>query len=236
MESHNAKGQDMGAKKTSMRKQPKRRLLLIDHHPILRDGLAHLILAEPDLEVCGQIDNSVRALYEIAALKPHLIILEIALKSCNGLDLIKRIKTVYAELPVLAFSVNDEFLYAERALRAGALGYLMKQSPREEVVLAIRRVLGGERYLSMRMQERMMEKLSPPNGLAKWASRGSLEQLSDRELEVFQLIGNGSGTRQIAEHLRLSIKTVETYRAHIKQKLHLRNGMELIRTAMEMVN
>ncbi len=226
----------MTAKSTEIRRRRKRRLLLVDDHPVLRDGLTRLVNAEPDLEVCGQTANSVKALYDIAALRPDLVVLDITLKGCNGIELIKRITAVYADLPVLAFSVQDESLYAERVLRAGARGYVMKHSPTEQVLVAIRRVLRGERYLSPRMHERMLEKVSAGASSATALSGLNMEQLSDRELQVFQLIGGGSGTRQIAEQLRLSIKTVETHRAHIKQKLRLHNGIELIRTAMRMVS
>ena len=188
----------MGARDIGTATSQKRRLLLIDNHPILRDGLAYFIRSEPDLEICGQVGNSVKALYDIAALKPDLVILDIILKDCNGLDLIKRIRTLYRELPILAFSVNEELLYAERALRAGALGYVMKQSAGDEVVLAIRRVLRGERYLSARVQEHMAEKLSGTASSVNSIAALALEHLSDREMEVFQLIGEGYSTRQVA--------------------------------------
>src|SRR6266446_3626908 len=150
----------MTARSTSTKPRRKYRLLIVDDHPVLRDGFAQLISSEPDLQVCGHTGNSVKALYDIAALKPDLVILETALKSCNGLELIKRIKTVCADVPILAFSIHEEPFHAERALRAGARGYVMKQSATEEVIVAIRRVLRGERYLSRQMQARMLEKLS----------------------------------------------------------------------------
>ncbi len=207
-----------------------RQLLLVDDHPILREGFARLIDQEADLKVCGQADNATRALTAISTLKPDLVVVDIALKGMNGLELIKRIKALHSEVPVLVLSVLDEALFAERALRAGAKGYVMKQAPAEEVMGAIRRVLRGGRYLRRKMQERMLENLA--NGTPSGSAPG-IECLSDRELEVFQLVGRGCGTRQIAEQLRLSIKTIETYRAHIKEKLKLRNGMELIRSAMK---
>jgi len=217
------------------RKRPKQRLLLVDDHPVLREGFAQLISIESDLQVCGQTGNSVKALYDIGELKPDLVILDIGLKGCNGIELIKRIRALNSQLAILAFSVHDELLYAERALRAGARGYVMKQSSTEEVMGAIRRVLRGERYLSPRMHDRMLQKISNRKPALDSSSDLDVECLSDRELEVLQLIGNGLGTRQIAEQLHLSIKTVETYRAHIKQKLNLRNGLELIRVGMETV-
>lgn len=226
----------MTAKNTGSKRQAKHRLFLVDDHPVLREGFAQLLSIEPDLFVCGQTGNAVKALYDIASLKPDLVILDISLAGCNGIELIKRIRAVYADLAILAFSVHDENVYAERALRAGARGYVMKQCSTEDVMTAIRRVLRGERYLSRRMQERMLEKLANGASALEAGSGLDLERLSDRELEVLNLIGNGSGTRQIAERLNLSIKTVETYRAHIKEKLHLRNSMELIRMAMDLAN
>jgi len=205
-------------------------LLLVDDQPILREGFARLIDQEADLKVCGQADSPTRALAAISTLKPDLVIVDIALKGMAGLELIKRIKAVHLDVPVLVLSVLEEALFAERTLRMGARGYVMKQAPAEEVMSAIRRVLRGGHYLSRRMQERMLENLA--NGSASGSAPG-IESLSDRELEVFQLVGRGCGTRQIAEQLRLSIKTIETYRAHIKEKLQLRNGMELIRSAMK---
>ncbi len=214
-------------------KQSKNRLLLVDDQPVLREGFAQLIAGQADLQVCAHTANSVRALYDIAALKPDLVILDVELEGCNGIELVKRIKVVQPKLAILVLSAHDEALYAERALRAGAHGYVMKQAPTEEVFRAIRRILSGERYLSQRMQERMLEKLS--NGKAGPGQNPQLDLavLSDRELEVLKLIGDGLGTRKIAEQLQLSIKTVETYRAHIKRKLDLRNGLELIRRAMD---
>jgi len=211
-------------------KQQVHRLLLVDDHPILREGFAHLIEREADLKVCGHADNLAGAVSAVGQHKPDLLILEIALKGDNGLDVLKTIKSSYPELPVMVLSVLDETLFAERAVRAGARGYVMKQAPTEEVMAAIRKVLHGGRYLSGKMQERMIENLA--NGAANHGAP-ALERLSNRELEVFQLVGRGCGTRQIAEQLRLSVKTIETYRAHIKEKLNLRTGMELIRTAIK---
>ncbi len=214
-------------------KKQKRQLLLVDDHPILREGFAYLVDHEADLKVSGHADNAAKAMNLIATCKPDLVIVDIALKGINGIELIKRIKALHPEVPVLVLSVQDEALFAERALRAGARGYVMKQAATEEVMAAIRRVLRGGRYLSRKMQERLLENLS--DGSASGSAPG-IDCLSDRELEVFQLVGRGCGTRQIAEQLHLSVKTIETYRAHIKKKLKLRNGMELIRLAVQRVN
>ncbi len=211
----------------------KRQVLLVDDHPILREGFAQLIDHEPDLQVCGQADNASEALKQMQARRPDLVVVDISLKGTNGIELIKQIKALHPEANILVLSVHDEALYAERALHAGAKGYVMKQAPRGEVMQAIRSVVRGGRYLSVTMQERMLENLS--TGAAS-RSPLNLECLSDRELEVFQLIGAGLGTRQIAAQLHLSIKTVETYRAHIKEKLKLRTHIDLIRAAMEATN
>jgi len=204
------------------------RLLLVDDQPILREGFAHLLDQEQDLKVCGQADSAAGALKAITALRPDLVTVDVVLKGMNGIELVKQIRALHPMLPVLVLSMLDEVLFAERALRAGAKGYVMKQAPTEEVKGAIRRLLRGGRYLSPRMQERILENLSTGGRVAP-----GIESLSDRELEVFQLIGSGCATRQIAQQLRLSVKTIETYRAHIKEKLKLANGMELIRMAVE---
>jgi len=214
-------------------KKQRRQVLLVDEQPILREGFTCLIDKESDLNVCGQADTAGKALAEIAAQRPDLVILDIALQGMNGIELIKRIKNLHSDLPVLVFSVLDEALFAERALRAGAKGYIMKQAPTDEVMSAVRRVVRGGRYLSRKMQERMLENLS--NGNPTGSAPG-IECLSDRELEVFRLVGSGCATRQIAEQLHLSVKTIETHRAHIKKKLKLRSGMELIRLAVQRVN
>jgi len=216
--------------------QPCHRVFLVDEQPVLRDGLAQLLSLEPDLCVCGHTGNAVKAICDIAEAKPDCVIFDIALKGQNGLEIIKRIKLAYADLPILAFTIHDEFLYAQRALRAGARGYVMKHSSTAEVLDAIRTVLRGEIYLSPPMRDRMLERIS--NGACSRNSPfgGDLERLTDRQLQVLHLIGDGCGTRQIAERLHLSGKTIEAYRAHIKQKLNLRNNLELLRVAMEAVH
>ena len=215
----------------------KYKLLLVDDHPIVREGFAGLVTHEPDLTVCGQAGTAAQALSETAKLEPDVVVVDISLKGTNGIELIKQIKNLYPDVRILALSVHDEALYAERALRAGAKGFVMKQAPITEVMSAIRLVAQGGQYLSKRMQERMLEKLTGGSSSNR-AKKGrlDLEQLSDRELEVFDLIGRGLGTREIARQLCLSIKTIETYRAHLKDKLKLRNGLELIRHAVETVN
>ena len=175
-------------------------------------------------------DDIHKALELVATLMPDLVVVDISLKGSNGIELLKNIKVRYPRQAVLMLSMHDESLYAVRALRAGAAGYVMKQEATEKVLTAIRQVLNGEIYLSERMEKKMMHQLV--GGRA--ARTGSpLEDLSDRELEVFNLIGQGHGTRQIAEELHLSIKTIESHRAHIKEKLNLKNATELVQHAIQ---
>ncbi|MCL5096317.1 MAG: response regulator transcription factor [Candidatus Omnitrophica bacterium] len=211
----------------------KARLFLVDDHPVVREGFAQLINYQTDLEVCGQASTAATALESINVLKPDLVIVDISLRGASGLELIKNIRVCHPELPVLALSMHEESLYAERALRAGAKGYVMKQAPTEDVMKAIRMVLRGQLHLSEKMQSGLLRKFV--TGIPG-ESVPDVEQLSDRELEVFQLVGLGRPTRQIADELHLSVKTVETYRAHIKEKLKLRTGTELIHRAVEWVN
>ena len=207
----------------------KRRVLLVDDHPIVRQGLSEMVNHEDDLTVCATAEDMNQALDQIEQLKPDLVVLDISLKGCNGIELLKDIKSRHPKLVVLMLSMHDETLYALRALRAGAAGYVMKQEPAEVVVASMRRVLNGEIALSENVEKRMMKQLV--GGRA--ARTGSpLEDLSDRELEVFRLIGKGSSTRNIAEELHLSIKTIESHRTHIKQKLNLKNAVELVQHAI----
>ncbi|MCI0538685.1 MAG: response regulator transcription factor [Verrucomicrobiales bacterium] len=211
-------------------KKNKNRILLVEDHPIVRQGLAEMIDNQKDLMVCGAAEDVHQALDQISALQPDLVIVDISLKSSNGIELLKDIKLRHPKLLVLMLSMHDETLYAVRALRAGAAGYIMKQEATENVLTAIRQVLGGDIYLSERMEKKLMQQLV--GGRA--ARTGSpLEDLSDRELEVFNLIGQGHGTRQIAEELHLSIKTIESHRAHIKEKLNLKNATELVQHAIQ---
>lgn len=208
----------------------KARVLLVDDHPIVRQGLAQLINLEPDLVVCAEASDGQQALEQIESEKPDVAIVDISLSDRSGIELIKDIKVRSPALPVLALSMHDEVLYAERALRAGAKGYVMKQEATEKVMSAIRRVLHGEIALSEKMATRMLAQLvtAKPGG-----SGSPVERLSDRELEIFMMIGKGIGTREIAEKLFLSIKTVEAHREHIKEKLNFRSGAELLRYAMQ---
>ena len=180
--------------------------------------------------MCGDAEEANSALQRIDALKPHVVMVDISLNGPDGLDLLKSIRTRDPNLPVLILSMLDELLYAERALRAGASGYIMKQEATEKVLVAIRRILGGEIYVSDRMANKMIHRFV---GGAPAAARSPVAELTDRELEVFRLIGEGHGTRQIAEQLHISVKTVESYQAHIKEKLSLKNGRELVQRAIQ---
>lgn len=205
--------------------------MLVDDHPVMRNGLAQLIDQEPDLKVCGQFDDSARAFEAIPALRPNLAIVDLSLKGSSGLDLVKNIKSAHPGVLILVLSMHEESLYAERVLHAGASGYIMKQETTDRVLSAIRKVLRGGIHLS----EGLSSKIALRLATGKTASgQPVMERLSDRELEVFGLIGQGRGTRQIAEQLRLSVKTVESHRAHLKEKLDLKNSTELVHRAVQM--
>jgi DNA-binding NarL/FixJ family response regulator len=208
---------------------PKCKIFLVDDHPIVRQGLALFIDREPDLMVCGEAEDATSALQAIRESTPDFVILDISLDGRDGLELLKTLRVGHPNLPVLILSMHDESVYAERSLRAGANGYIMKQEAADKVITAIRQILGGDVYLSDRLTKRMLQQFV--NGSI--SPRDPLAKLSDRELEVFRLIGAGHGTRQIADELHVSTKTVESYQAHIKEKLALRNARELVQHAVE---
>jgi DNA-binding NarL/FixJ family response regulator len=215
------KSQNMGVKK---------RILVVDDHPIVRQGLALMLNREADFVVCGEAEDATGAMLVMASARPDVLIVDISLNGPDGLDLLKNIRTTHPALPVLILSMHDESIYAERALRAGANGYIMKQEATEKVLVAIRRILNGEIYVSERIASKMLKHyITGASGL----KNSSISDLSDRELEVFRLIGEGHGTRQIAAELHLSIKTVESYQAHIKDKLSLRSARELMQHAIQ---
>jgi DNA-binding NarL/FixJ family response regulator len=207
----------------------KRRVFVVDDHPIVRQGLAMLINREPDLVVCGEEEEAQAAIKAIARMRPDILIVDISLNGPDGLDLIKAVRATQDGAPILVLSMHDELIYAERALRAGASGYIMKQEGTERVLVALRRILKGEVYLSDRAASRMVQHyVRGPAAMTRPAEA----ELSDRELEVYRLLGEGHTTRQIAEELHLSVKTVETYQAHIKEKLSLRSARELVQHAI----
>ena len=208
----------------------KSKVLVVDDHPIVRQGLALLINRETDLTVCAEAEDARMAMQSITTTKPDILVVDISLNGPDGLDLLKDIRMRHPELPVLILSMHDESIYAERALRAGAQGYIMKQEATEKVLVALRRILSNEIYVSERIANRMLQRYigSPGEGRPS-----SVSDLTDRELEVFRLIGEGHSTRQIAEQLHISVKTVESYQAHIKEKLSLRSARELVQHAIQ---
>ncbi|MDE3069060.1 MAG: response regulator transcription factor [Verrucomicrobiota bacterium] len=208
-----------------------KRVLIVDDHPMMRKGLAQLIDDEPDLKVDGEADTAGQALDALAARKFDLILLDISLPDKNGLELIKDILTLRPGLPILVVSMHDEATYAERVLRAGGRGYLMKQEGGKKLLEAIRQVLDGRIYLSERMAAHILEIFSGRRA----ETVSPMERLSDREFEVFQLIGQGLGTREVATRLHLSVKTVEVHRGNIKKKLKLKSATDLVRQAVRWV-
>jgi DNA-binding NarL/FixJ family response regulator len=205
------------------------RILLVDDHAVVRFGMAQLINREPDLAVCGEEEDAANAFSAIGKLRPDLVIADISLKDSSGLELMRNIKAQYPKLPILVVSAHDESVYAEIAFRAGALGYLMKHEALNKVVPAIRRVLSGNIYVSDALAARMVQQ--QVLGKAPDPHESPVAGLSDRELEVFQMIGQWKKTGEIAAELHLSVKTVEYYREQIKRKLNLKNSAELTQRA-----
>ena len=211
--------------------EKKERDVIVDDHPLFRERLSELINHEPDMEVCGEAEDARRAIELIRNTSPDLAIVDITLKESSGLELIKNIRELPTAVPVLVLSMHDESLYAERALRAGAAGYITKHESAENVLLAVRRVLAGEVYLSGTLTSAFLKGLT--SGLKSTSQ--PLDRLTDRELEILELIGRGRATRQIAETLRLGVATVDTYRARIKEKMNFRSGTELQHFAIRWV-
>ena len=219
----------MPAKKNSSVK----RLLIVDDHPMMRNGLAQLIDNEGDLKVLAQADNARQAVELVNKQKFDLALLDVSLPDKNGLELMKDLRALQPELPILIVSMHDELVYAERVLRGGGRGYIMKQEGGEKFIRAIRQVLAGQIYVSEKMSSRILEIFS---GRKSETESSPVGKLTDREFEVFQLIGQGVSTREIAEQLHLSIKTVEVHRANIKEKLALKTAIELVRYAVRWVD
>ncbi|MFQ5571966.1 MAG: response regulator [Rhodothermales bacterium] len=209
-----------------------KKILIVDDHPLMRKGLAMTLDAEPDLTVCAQVADAEEALSAMEELEPDLAIVDISLPGMSGLELIKHMQALRPELRTLVVSRHDEALYAERAIRAGARGYVMKLEAADMIVKAARRVLNGGIYVSEEINERLLLGLAAGR---QELAQSPLEVLSDRELEVFELTGRGLGTREIAERLHLSVKTVESYRARIKDKLNLKTAAELMQHAVQWV-
>jgi len=206
-----------------------RTVFLVDDHPLVREWLVNLIQQQPDLRVCGEAESGLQAREAIARMRPDVAIVDISLKDSSGLELIKDLRQTCPQVAVLVLSMHEESHYAERALRAGALGYIMKRETATKVVAAIRQVLQGKLYVSESLAVTMAAQFVSGKTLA---TGSPAELLSDRELEVFEQLGKGRGTRQIAETLGVSIKTVQAYSARIKEKLKLASATELIREAV----
>ena len=213
-----------------MTSQSRHRILIVDDHPMMREGLRTLISRERDLIVCGEAETASQALDAVAKLKPDLVLADITLPGPNGIELIKDICALQQGMLILVISMHDESLYAERVLRAGARGYIMKQESGPTMMQAIRQVLAKRIYLSDKVSARILEYV-----VGKRTEASPITRLSDREWEVFELIGRGRSTVQIAEELHLSPKTVEAHRAHVKEKLGLRTMTELVSFASRWV-
>lgn len=210
----------------------KTRIILVDDHPVFRLGLRELINQEADLVVCAEAEDTTQAWNEIQRLMPDLAIVDISLKGRDGISLVKDIGKHYRDMPVLVVSMHDESRFAERSLLAGAKGYIMKQETISSIVKAIRHILEGKIYLSERLKDAVLTQFA---GGSRTADKSPVDGLSDRELEVYRLIGQGFGTNEIAQKLSLSIKTIGSYRERIKEKLALRSGNELVRNAIRWV-
>lgn len=216
-----------------MTKKGPSRILIIEDHPLLRQGIAALINGEKDLMVCGEVNDAREAVAAVQKHNPDVVLLDLSLQGMSGIEVLKNLKVHFPKIVVLILSMHDEVMYAPRALRAGATGYVMKQESPENVIAAIRKVLAGEVSISAKMGTKMLNRFSGRND---GALSSPIDLLSDRELEVFSLLGQGNGTREIAEKLHLSVKTIESHRAHIKEKLDLENAAQLIRHAIQWVS
>jgi DNA-binding NarL/FixJ family response regulator len=210
------------------------RILIVDDHPLFRQGLREMILREPGWGVCGEAANATEAIRLVEETAPDLVIVDISLDQTDGIELIQSLSRKNPELPMLVVSMHDESLYSERSINAGAMGYVMKLEPPNVVRTAIHRVLEGEMYLSHKMAMSLIAKLTHgDNAVAKQTPR---DLLSERELEVFRLLGTGKGARQLAQELDITVATVNSFRARIKEKLHLKSSTELMLHAINWVN
>ncbi len=210
----------------------KYRIVMIDDHPLVRQGLAQLLNSRPHLTVQGEADSAATGIELVRKHKPDLVILDLSLPKTDGLELVKQLKAESPKLPMLVISMHDESVYAERVLRAGARGYVMKKEPSEKIFAAIDQILKGEIFVSDRIKHQMLE-FSLTGKKASGEGDPLVDRLTDRELEVFRLLGDGISTREIAERLHLSVKTIETYRENLKVKLNLRSGAELVQRAIQ---
>ena len=214
------------------RSSGRKQILVVDDHPMTRAGLVQLISRQTDIEICSEAGNPVEAFNELSKKKPDLVLTDITMPGRSGIEFIKDLVAVHSELPILVVSMHDEMIYAERVLRAGARGYIMKEAGGENLLAAIRQVLSGQVYVSPKMSSKILDGLS---GRKPRGSSSPIEKLSDREFEIFQLIGLGESTREIAKQLHLSPKTVDVHRSHIKAKLELKDATALVRHAVRWV-
>ena len=219
----------MNIKRAVRRGTGRKRILVVDDHPILREGLLQSINRQPDMVVCGEAEDACQALGAVGRLKPDLVLVDISMPGRSGLELLKDIQTMHPGLPVLVLSMHDESLYAERVLRAGARGYIMKHERPKKLLEAIRYVLSGKAYVSEKMASRILDVFSGRRALGDGFP---LEQLTDREFEILHLIGRGKNSHEIARELHLSVKTVDTHRTHLKEKLKLKSALQLTRYAI----
>ena len=218
----------MGSSKSSGQRGTTR-ILIVDDHPLVRLSLREFIRREKDLEVCGEAEDREQALTAAEATKPHLAIVDLTLKSSNGMELIKDLREQHPEVQILVLSMHDETIHAERAIRAGARGYITKQEATTKVMVAIRQILNGEIYWSERAAARVASKIAGPS---RSVNDSPVDCLTDRELQVFEMIGSGRSTRQIGAALHIDVSTVETYRARIKEKLNLKDSLALLQFAI----
>jgi DNA-binding NarL/FixJ family response regulator len=209
------------------------RILVVDDHPLVRESLKTIILREPDLTICGEAEDREHALELAAAVEPHLVLVDLTLKDSHGLELIKDLGNRWPRMKILVLSMQDEALYAERVIHAGACGYITKQETPGKILLAIRQILNGEIYWSEKAAARVASKVARSSRSAR---NFSVESLTDREIQVFELIGAGQSTHQIAAALHINASTVETYRSRIKEKLNLKNALELLQYAIRWAN
>jgi DNA-binding NarL/FixJ family response regulator len=210
--------------------EPKKRIFVVDDHPIVRQGLVQLINHESDLSVCGEAEEAYTGLRAIKEIKPDLVLIDVSLKDSDGIELVKELKAQMPSVLILMLSMHDEVLYSERALRAGARGYIMKQEAPPKLLEAIRKVLSGQVYVSEKMSATLLQRMV---GGKKPGGELPMDRLTDRELEVFRMIGAGESVKEIADHLCLSVKTVEAHREHIKEKLNFKSSAELLRFAIQ---